>query len=71
MHPIQIQAEIRPVPVGSYNQARSQIENEVHAKYGRGSGGRLEAPSGSRAKPWWGPRGRSPRKLLGFTNKIT
>lgn len=31
---------------------------------GRGSGGRLEAPSGSRAKPWWGSGGRSPRKLL-------
>ena len=35
---------------------------------GRGFGGRLEAPNGSRAKPWWGPRGRSPRKLLDFTH---
>ena len=35
---------------------------------GMGSGGRLEAPSGSRATPWWGPRGRSPRKLLHFSD---
>ena len=32
---------------------------------GTRSEGRLKAPSGSRAKPWWGTRGQSPRKLLG------
>ena len=31
-----------------------------------GSGGRCKPPSGSRAEPWWGPRGRSPRKLREF-----
>ena len=39
-----------------------------NTNWGRGSGGRLEAPSGSRAKPCWGPRGQIPRKLLGFIN---
>jgi hypothetical protein len=45
-------------------QVRSQREKEVYAKEGRGSGGRLEAPSGSiaRAKLSWGAR-----KLLGFS----
>ena len=33
-----------------------------------GFGGHLKAPSGSRATPWWGPRGRSPRKLLNFSD---
>ena len=35
-------------------------------KDGRGSGGRRKPPSGSRAEPWWGSRGRSPRKLMDF-----
>ena len=30
------------------------------------AGGRCKPPSGSRAEPWWGPRGRSPRKLREF-----
>ena len=34
---------------------------------GMGSGGRLKGPCGSRATPWWGPMGRSPRKLLNLT----
>lgn len=32
---------------------------------GRGSGGRVESPSRSRAKPWWGSRGQNHRKHLG------
>ena len=28
-----------------------------------GAWGRCEPPSRSRAVPWWGPRGQSPRKL--------
>ena len=48
-------------------QARSQSTFDVEALSGRGFGGRLEASNGSRAKPWWGPRGRSPRKLMDFT----
>ena len=48
-------------------QARSQGTFEVEALSGRGFGGCLEAPNGSRAKPWWGPRGRSPRKLMDIT----
>ena len=31
-----------------------------------GSGGRCKPPSGSRAKPWWEPRGQSPWKIPGF-----
>ena len=49
-------------------QARSQGTFEVEALSRRGFGGRLEAPNWSRAKPWWGPRGRSPRKLMDFTH---
>jgi hypothetical protein len=30
------------------------------AEKGRGFGGCLEAPSGSRAEPWWGSRGETP-----------
>ena len=30
--------------------------------------GRLKAPSGSRATPWWRHRGRSHRKLLNFSD---
>jgi hypothetical protein len=33
---------------------------------GRESGGCLEAPSGSKAKPWWGFMGRSHRKLTSY-----
>jgi hypothetical protein len=33
---------------------------------GPGVWGCPKAPSGSRAKPWWGPRGRSPWKLKDF-----
>ena len=49
-------------------QARSQGTLDVQALSGRGFGGRLEAPNGSRAKPWLAPRGRSPRKLMDFTH---
>jgi hypothetical protein len=28
--------------------------------------GVLGLPSGSRAKPWWGPSGQSPQKFLDF-----
>ena len=35
---------------------------------GMGFGARLKAPSGSRATPWWVPRGWSPRKLLNFSD---
>ena len=35
---------------------------------GIGFGGHLKAPNGFRAMPWWGPRGRSPRKLLNFSD---
>jgi hypothetical protein len=38
--------------------------------WGRGSEGRPEALSGSRTKPWWGSRGRSPRRLLNFRGFI-
>ena len=41
-------------------QWRSQAGNEVYAKISKGSGGRLQAPIGSRAKPCWGPRGEAP-----------
>jgi hypothetical protein len=37
--------------------------SEGGAVEGRGSGGCLEGPSGSRAKPWWDSRGQSHRKL--------
>lgn len=38
------------------------LEFEVRgATFGKGSGGRLDAPNayGSKAKHWWGPRGAS------------
>ena len=31
-----------------------------------GSGGRCKPPSGSRAEPWWGSKGRSSREPLNF-----
>jgi hypothetical protein len=37
---------------------------------GRGFGGRPEAPNRCRVEPWWGPRGRSPRKFLNFRDFI-
>jgi hypothetical protein len=36
-----------------------------------GSGSCCEAPSESRAKPWWGTRGQSPFKLLDFGDFIS
>jgi hypothetical protein len=41
-------------------------EQEGGAVEGKGFGGCLEAPSGSKAKPWWAFRGRSFRKLTDF-----
>lgn len=49
-------------------QARSQNGSEVYTLNVREYGGRREAHSGCRAKPWWGPMGEAPVKLLGFTN---
>ena len=37
----------------------------------RGSWRPPRPPCGSRAKPWWGDRGQSPRKLLDFSNLNT
>ena len=35
---------------------------------GEGSGGRLGPLAGPGQRPGWGPRGRSPRKLLHFSH---
>lgn len=49
-------------------RAHSQNGSEVYTLNVREYGGRREAHSGCRAKPWWGPMGEAPGKLLGFTN---
>jgi hypothetical protein len=43
--------------------ADPEISERRGAVEGRRFGGCLEAPSGTRAKPWWGSRRRSPGKL--------
>ena len=64
-------SEVSLSPKEIYPGAYPGIEvKEGNTNWGRGSGGRLEAPSGSRAVPWWGSRGRSPRKLLDFRDFI-
>ena len=45
-----------------------KVPRKENPEIGRGSWGPPRPPCGSRAKPWWGTRGRSPRKLLDFSN---
>ena len=45
-----------------------KVPRNENPEIGRGSWGPPRPPCGSRAKPWWGTRGRSPRKLLDFSN---
>ena len=45
-----------------------KVPRNENPEIGRGSWGPRRPPCGSRAKPWWGNRGRSPRKLLDFSN---
>ena len=64
-------SEVSLGPKEIYPGAYPGIEvKEGNTNWGRGFGGRLEPPSGSRAMPWWGSRGRSPRKLLDFRDFI-
>ena len=48
-----------------------KVPRNENPEKGRGSWGPPRPPCGSRAKPWWGIRGRSPRKLLDFSNLNT
>ena len=48
-----------------------KVPRNENPEKGRGSWGPPRPPCGSRAKPWWGTRGRSPRKLLDFSNLNT
>ena len=45
------------------SQHRELHKREALTQRSWGSGGRCEPSSGSRAEPWWGPRGQSPRKI--------
>ena len=52
---------------------RAKMEaREVHEPHGVGSRGPLKGPGGVQGQsPWWGSRGRSPRKLPCFFNAET
>ena len=49
-------------------KTRKSSQSELHKREALnqrslGSDGCCEAPSGSRAEPWWWPRGQGPRKI--------